>query len=261
MDLHTVTTLVRPADDGEARAALGPGVAPLAGGTWLYSEPQPHLHTLVDLSGLRWPPLTPGPDGLEIAATCTLAELVDAGVPLAREACAALAASFKIAHTATVGGNVCVGLPAGALTALCVALDGVAVVWTPSGREREVPVHRLVTGVRQVALAPGELLRAIRLPAHALAARSALRRTALSAEGRSGAVVTGRRDADGQVVLGVTAATERPHRFAFRSLPDGFAVDAALATIGDWYADPHGAPDWREHVTGLLAHAVLAELV
>jgi hypothetical protein len=73
-------------------------------------------------------------------------------------------------------------------------------------------------------------------------------------------VVIGRRDADGSLVLAVTAATERPHRFAFPGPPDGPRLRAALAGVDDWYADPHGAPDWREHVTGRLAAEVVAEL-
>jgi len=52
----------------------GPGLAWLAGGTWLFSEPQPDLHTLIDLESLRWPALEVSGDGLNIAATCRVAE-------------------------------------------------------------------------------------------------------------------------------------------------------------------------------------------
>ena len=47
----------------------------LAGGTWLFSEPQPHLRRLLDLRDLGWPPLEVSDDGLRIAATCTIADL------------------------------------------------------------------------------------------------------------------------------------------------------------------------------------------
>jgi CO/xanthine dehydrogenase FAD-binding subunit len=261
VDLHTVRALHRPADRAELDAALGPGAAALGGGTWLFSEPQPHLDALVDLTALGWPALTTEPDGaLAVSATCTLAELAAAGPPLFRTCCRALAGSFKIWHTATVGGNVCLALPAGPMTSLCVALDGVAELWGPGGAVRRLPVVELVTGVRTTALRPGEVLRSVRLPGAALAAPTAFRRAALTAEGRSGAVVIGRRDADGSVVLAVTAATERPHRFAFPGPPDGPALRTALAGVDDWYDDPHGAPDWRAHVTGRLAAEVVAEL-
>jgi len=261
MDLHAVQELHRPRDRAELAARLTPGAAPLAGGTWLFSEPQPDVTALVDLTGLGWPALTATPDGgLEIAATCTLTELAATGPPLFRTCCRCLAGSFKIWHTATVGGNICLALPAGPVTSLCAALDGVAQLWGPGGAERRVPVAELVTGVRRTALRSGEVLRAVRLPGPALRARTAFRRAALTPEGRSGTVVIGRRDPDGAVVVTLTAATERPCRLAFAAVPDGAALRAALAGIDCWYSDPHGAADWREHVTGLLAAEVVAEL-
>jgi CO/xanthine dehydrogenase FAD-binding subunit len=261
MDLHTVGALHRPTDRAGLHARLGRGAAVLAGGTWLFSEPQPDLDALVDLTGLGWPALTVEPDGaLTIAATCTLAELAAAGPAPARTCCRALAGSFKIWHTATVGGNICLALPAGPITSLCAALDGVAELWGPGGTDRRVPVARFVTGVRSTVLRPGEVLRSVRLPAAALAAPTAFRRAALTAEGRSGAVVIGRRDPDGGLVLTVTAATERPYRFAFAAPPSAGALRAALEGVDRWYADPHGAPDWRAHVTGRLAAEVVDEL-
>jgi CO/xanthine dehydrogenase FAD-binding subunit len=261
MDLHTVRVLHRPVRRGELDALLGPGAAALGGGTWLFSEPQPELDALVDLTGLGWPALTTEPDGaLTVSATCTLAELAAGGPALFRTCCRALAGSFKIWHTATVGGNICLALPAGPMTSLCAALDGEALLWGPAGAQRRVPVARFVTGVRTTALRPGEVLRSVRLPAAALAARTAFRRAALTAEGRSGSVVIGRRDADGGLVLTVTAATERPYRFAFPAPPDESALRAALAAVDCWYADPHGAPDWRAHITGRLAAEIVAEL-
>jgi len=74
MDLHTVNRVRRPAHADEI-AGWEPGSAWLAGGTWLFSEPQVDVHTLIDLQSLRWPALQPSADGLEIAATCTVAQL------------------------------------------------------------------------------------------------------------------------------------------------------------------------------------------
>ena len=79
-------------------------------------------------------------DGLTIAATCTLRQLADLpAVPgwrsqhLVQECLRSLVMSEKIWDLATVGGNICLALPAGALITLAVALDATAVVWTPSG--------------------------------------------------------------------------------------------------------------------------------
>ncbi len=72
MDLHTVNRVRRPAH-AEEIASWEAGFAWLAGGTWLFSEPQADLHTLIDLESLQWPSLQASADGLEIASTCTVA--------------------------------------------------------------------------------------------------------------------------------------------------------------------------------------------
>ena len=74
MDLNTVSEVAHP----QTRSGLPvwtAGDAFLAGGTWLFSEPQAHLRRLIDLTDLNWPPLTIHANGLTIAATCTVAQL------------------------------------------------------------------------------------------------------------------------------------------------------------------------------------------
>jgi CO/xanthine dehydrogenase FAD-binding subunit len=264
VDLHTVRAIHRPRGRAELAALLGaPDTAVLAGGTWLFSEPQDHLAELVDLTGLGWPALSETPTGLRVAATCTLAELAAYPHPLFRRCCRALAGSFKIWHTATVGGNVCLALPAGPITSLAAGLGGTAVLWSADG-ERRVPVADFVTDVRSTVITPGEVLRAVDLPGAALAGRTAFRRAALTPEGRSGAVLVGLRcgeeAAARELALTITASTTRPHRFTWPDTPGSADLDAALAGIGDWYADPHGAADWRAHVTGRLAREIVEEL-
>ena len=56
--------------------------------------------------------------------------------------------------TATVGGNICQSFAAAGMVSLAVALDGVAVVWRPDGREYRVAVETLITGDGSNALAP-----------------------------------------------------------------------------------------------------------
>lgn len=134
MDLNLVGAVAMP----RHRAELGawqPGDAWLAGGTWLFSEPQPTLRRLVDLSGLGWPPLSVGDTSVEIAATCSIAQLNAAAQSAAWQAaslfgqcCQALLGSFKIWNMATVGGNICMALPAGPMTALAVALDAIGTI-------------------------------------------------------------------------------------------------------------------------------------
>ncbi len=104
----------------------------LAGGTWLFSEPQPHLKRLLDLRDFGWTPLEVRDDGLRIAATCTIAELYGfvapadwQAAPMIDECCRAFLASFKIWNTATVGGNVCMSLPASPMASLASSLEAV----------------------------------------------------------------------------------------------------------------------------------------
>lgn len=241
---------------------LAPGERLLGGGTWLFSEPQPHVTGLVDLTTLGWAPLERTADGLRVAATCTVARLAAhepdrawAAWPAVGACADALLMSWKVQGQATVGGNVAMGLPAGAMTALLVALDAVAEVWTPDGGERRVPVLDLVVGPGVTTLAPGEVLRAFDVPEHALTAPTAVRQISLTAVGRSASLVLARRDADG-VVLTVTAATPSPVRLRVSSSAQ---IGEALAGL-EWYDDPHGAPDWRAAVTALLAHEAVAEV-
>lgn len=270
MDLNTVEAVHIPTRRDEVWP-LGPADAILAGGTWLFSEPQPAVTRLVDITKLGWPPVTITADGIELAATCTLDEVASlstslrpewAAAPLFRQCCSALLASFKIWRTATVGGNICLSFPAGAMIALSTALDAVATVWRGDGSGYTMPVAEFVTGEATNALEPGEVLRSLHFPAGALRARTAYRKLAPSPLGRSGVVVIGRRDEDGRFVLSVTAATVRPYVFRFARTPAAGDLAAALTGIPDQALtrDAHGDPDWRRAVTLTLAEQIRAEL-
>src|SRR3954465_5338242 len=102
MNLNTITALRSPKSAAEITQWRN-GYAWLAGGTWLFSEPQPATDTLIDLDQLGWTPLQASAEGLDIAATCRIADLYRfAGpsewraTPLFRECCNAFLASFKI---------------------------------------------------------------------------------------------------------------------------------------------------------------------
>ncbi len=269
MDLDTITAVLRPRRLDEL-PAWREGDAWLAGGTWLFSEPQPALSRLIDLAAFAWPAAEISEAGLRLSATCTIAELDRLALPrdwiaapLVGPCCRALLGSFKIRNRASVGGNLCLALPAGPMIALAAALDGACVLRRPDGGERRLPVTAFVLGPQRTALAPGEVLRCIDLPAAALRRRTAFRRIALSPEGRSGALLIGTLDRAGGFALTVTAATPRPVHLPFRALPRAAELQEAIAAAipqGGWYDDVHGAPDWRRHVTGLLAEEIREEL-
>lgn len=289
MDLSTVEEVRATADPDDFRE----GDAWLGGGTVLFSYGSDRLRRLLDLRSAGWEPWTVREGGLELAATCTIAELyalpgteapyrvlrrgVTAqpradGFPgveewpateMLRPCCDAFVASFKIWNTSTVGGNVAAALPAGPMTSLLAGLDAEATVWGPGGSRRRLPVAQLVTGDRRTALAPGELIRSFLVPRAALETRAAFRRLSLSNLGRSGVLLIGRDLRDGRIRLTVTAATVRPVQLDL-PLDVGAAevarrVEAALP----WelvHDDIHGLPEWRRDMSVLLAQEIHVEL-
>jgi CO/xanthine dehydrogenase FAD-binding subunit len=265
MDLNTIETVFRPRHRSELQSWRA-GDACLAGGTWLFSEPQPEARRLVDLTSLGWPAHALDAAGLTLAATCTIAQLdrLDLppgwiATPLVGQCCRALLGSFKIWTMATVGGNLCLALPAGPMIALATALEATCTMWSADGTERSLPVTDFVLGPQRTALEPGEILRSLRMPAAALARRTAFRRISLSQTGRSGALLIGTRDPDGAFALTVTASVRRPFRLTFADLPSRTILGEAIAAAipeADYHDDVHGRPDWRRHMTRHLAEEI-----
>ena len=139
--------------------------------------------------------------------------------PLINQCCRAFLASFKIWKTATVGGNICMSLPAGPMISLTSALDGVCTIWQAGGGERKISVADFVTGDQRNVLAPGDLLRQVDIPLAALRRRSAFRQISLTPVGRSAALLIGSVTGDGGLALTVTASTVRPVQFSFAGIP------------------------------------------
>lgn len=270
MDLNTITDVIRRPSDRPGRD-WHEGDAWLAGGTWLYSTEQPDLRRLIDLTALRWEPLSPTDEGLEIGATCTIRDLHafpwpqrwTAG-PLFRASCEAFLSSFKVWNTATVGGNICMSLPAGPMITATVALEARYELWAPDGSVRFVDALDFVTGDHRNVLAPGEILRRITVPERALRQRTSHRRFTLTRLGRSTVFLVGtQRPRANNLLLTVTAGTTRPIRIAFDALPDGRtlreSIDAVPADV--WYADPNGTPDHRRRLTRHFAEEIRRELM
>jgi hypothetical protein len=288
VDLNTIEAVVRTADPAQWRE----GDAWLAGGTVLFSAGSPGsgaepLRRLLDLGSTDWTPVALSAAGIELAATCTIAQLYAfpdsgagrgvagdwPGVELVRPCCESFVASFKVWTMSTVGGNLCTSLPAGPMISLCAALDGTATILGPDGARRTLPVLDFVTGDGTNALAPGELLRSVSLPASALSSPVAFRRLSLSNLGRSAVLLIGRLDAGGALVLTVTAATQRPVQLRLKpsaaalagTLPDALSdslPEVLDAAIPDelYHEDVHGLPAWRKDMTYRLAQEIQAEL-
>ena len=274
MNLNTIVEVKRPTSADQI-TQWRDGYAWLAGGTWLFSEPQVATDTLIDLDKLGWAPLTATPSGagagLEIAATCRIADLhafkgpaAWRAVPLFHECINAFLMSFKIWNAATVGGNVCMSLPAGAMISLTAALEGVCTLWPRDGNPRQVPVADFVTGNHKNVLQKGELLRSIHLPASALSKRYAMRQISLTHLGRSAALIIATvGDKGDDFLLTVTAATPKPVYLRFKKTPTVVelrrAIDEQLPADG-YFQDVHGSAAYKRHITYYLAEQIRAEL-
>ena len=270
MNLNTITALRHPSLATEI-AEWRNGFAWLAGGTWLFSEPQPETDTLIDLGHLGWPALEASPAGLDIGATCRIAELYRfeaqrewIAAPMMRACCNALLASFKIWNAATVGGNICMSLPAGAMISLVVALEGRCTLWPRDGASREVLAVDFVTGNHTNVLRPGELLRKVHLPASALMKRATFRQASLTKLGRSAALLLGTSDPSRRdLLLTISAATPRPVQLGFDEIPSAEAlrqtIDSRIPADG-YFADVHGSATYKRHLTFHFAEQIRAEL-
>ena len=270
MDLNTVTAVRRPSSAGEIDSWRD-GFAWLAGGTWLFSEPQPAIDTLIDLEPLGWKALDVSAEGLDLAATCRIVELYRfeppaewAAAPLLRECCRAFLSSFKIWNTATIGGNICMSLPAGPMISLTVALEATYTLWPRNAPPREVPAIECVTGNHTNVLRPGELLRAIRLPAASLSKRFAFRRASLTKLGRSAALIIGTQNtSQDDLLITITAATPRPMQLRFARPPAAEELRQALdraIPMGGYFDDLHGNARYKRHLTYHFAEQIRAEL-
>jgi CO/xanthine dehydrogenase FAD-binding subunit len=270
VNLNTIREVRQPASADEI-VKWRDGYAWLAGGTWLFSAPQIATDTLIDLRTLHWPPLQASDAGLDIAATCTIAELYRfqspaewTAAPLFQLCSRAFLASFKIWNAATVGGNICMSLPAGPMITLATALEGSYTLLPRDAAPRQVAAIDFVTGNHANVLQSGELLRSIHLPASALRKRFASHRSSLTHLGRSAVFLIGTRNADSDdLLLTITAATPRPVQVRFDRAPSAaelrHAIDAQIPADG-YFDDVHGSPAYRRRLTYYYAEQIRAEL-
>lgn len=270
MDQNTVTDfLVPPPDD--PLSDWRDGDAWLAGGTLIFYTPMPHLRRLRDLSQMGWPSITVTADGLEIAATCSVAELHDFDAPpewtagpFLRQCVEEYLAGFKVWNRQTVGGNICASLPAGPMITMTSALEAQYTLWSVDGTARVVPAIDFVTGDNTNILRRGELLRSILVPVPSLWRSYTIRRFSLTKHGRSSIFLVGTVDpTSGELLITVSAATIRPVLLRLAGSPTATDVRAALDDQIPhelYFDDPNGTPEHRRHMTAVFAEQIRAEL-
>jgi CO/xanthine dehydrogenase FAD-binding subunit len=183
---------------------------------------------------------------------------------LVRECCNAFLASFKIWNAATIGGNICMSLPAGPMISLTTALEASYTLYPRDAPLREIRAVDFVTGNHINILRPGELVRSIHLPASALAKRHAFRHASLTHLGRSAALIIGTQTPESDdLLLTLTAATPRPIQLRFEHLPSATelrrTLDERIPADG-YFHDVHGSASYKRHLTYHFTEEIRAEL-
>lgn len=154
-------------------ASTGPMGVPIAGGTDLYVQredlPRQPVRVLAARCGLGdpWRGIEREGEHLRLGALTTFQDLAETQelrglLPRLPEVMDEIA-SWQIRNRATIGGNLVNASPIGDLTAILLALDA-QLVWV-GGEEggREQPLRALYRGYKQLAKAPDEVLREVRL--------------------------------------------------------------------------------------------------
>jgi len=174
------TTYYQPTTLADALELLAahPAARVVAGGTDMLVELGRHLrpaNSLIDISrvaGLRY--VRQEGEEIVLGALATHNDVISSTLCVAGALPLAQASSEvgapQIRARATVAGNLVTASPANDTITALVALDA-AVTLVGQAGERTLPLRDFYLGVRRTALAPGELLRAIRVPAPGLRRR------------------------------------------------------------------------------------------
>jgi carbon-monoxide dehydrogenase medium subunit len=154
-----------------ASASLADGARPMAGGQSLGPMLNLRLAQPPSILGLdRLPDLTGASETathIILGAAVTHAQIEDGATPdigtgiLAR--IAAGIAYRAVRNRGTIGGSLCHADPAADWVTTLLALNAEAVTFTPTGG-RAIRLRDFFAGAFRTALAPGEILRAVRIP-------------------------------------------------------------------------------------------------
>jgi len=247
----------RPSSVEEALQLLAEddGARALAGGQTLVNVMKARAGSpdaLIDLNGidaLRGIEL--GGDGtLEIGAMTTYTELMASSEARARpilgEVCAQIA-DVQVRNRGTIGGNICTNDPTNHLPPLMVAL-GAQMTVAGAGGERTVSAADFFLGVYMTAVAQGELLTKIAIPA---GRNDGFAAVTLGVEGTC--IASAAASLNGSVTIALGCVDAVPVVVS----PSAADADAVRAAVRDAALDPpsdvHASADYRRHLAEVLA--------
>src|SRR5215212_128844 len=248
----------RPSSVDEAVRLLGAhdGARPLAGGQTLTNVMKARAaapDVLVDLNDLDELRAISRVDGdVELGAMVTLSALLrSAEVGEARPMLAEVAshvADVQVRNRGTVGGNICSNDPTNHLPPVVAALGATMTIRGAEG-ERTVGAEEFFLGVYMTAVAPGELLTKISIPAgHGV--RDGFASVPIGKDGtcivNAAATV---REGQARIALGCVAAvpvllTCAAEEAAVREAVQGAALDPP--------SDVHASADYRRHLAEIV---------
>ncbi len=272
MDLNNIEKYLRPTNVNTI-SNWNDDYAWLAGGTWLFSQPQPHLKTLVDMQSLGWSEIDTTEDYLVIGATCPLDKLLHynwssewTAIEGLKHAIHSLAASFKVVNVATIGGNICLALSVGTIAPFMVAVDATYEIFNLRGESSEIPAAEFQIGSRQTILKNGEVLRRILIPLNNLQWQVSYQRFANTTTEAALAIVVSAYNRLGtilRVVVGGSIAA--PIVREFYGITEFTKDDVEKALIESletesFLDDNRGSADYRQEITGILIRDSLSSL-
>jgi CO/xanthine dehydrogenase FAD-binding subunit len=224
----------RPQTLPDALALLAGGKARvLAGGTDLYpaTQAQDLSGAVVDLTAIpHLSGITRTPKGLRIGAATTWSEIAETDLPPALHALQQAARQVggrQIQNAGTIGGNLCNASPAADGVPPLLTLEAELHLAAPSGT-RTLSLRDFLLGPRRTALAPGQLLTAIDIPAAALDGTSRFRKLGARAH----------------LVISITAV-------AARLVLDGDRIATARLAVGACGPVATRLPDLEASLAGL----------
>ena len=230
-----------------------------------------HLVDLQDLDQLRGIRSEPG--ALVIGAMTTQhdvigSELLAARCPIMRETALQIG-DPQVRYCGTLGGNLANGDPGNDLPAVMVALDAGYRIKGPQG-ERDIPAREFYRGIYATALAPGEILLAMRIPmpadGHGWAYEKQKRKTGDYATAAAAVVLTMSGGACASAAIALTNVADTPlfARAASDAVVGTGLDEAAIAeavrrarAVANPSADGRGPADFHTHIAGVMVRRAL----
>ena len=194
-----------------------------------------------------------GDGALELGAMATLSQVIRSSEvaearPILSEVASQIA-DVQVRNRGTVGGNICSNDPTNHLPPLVAALGATMTIRGVDG-ERTVTSEEFFVGVYMTAVAPGELLTKITIPA----ASGAGDGFASIPIGRDGTCIVNAAAtvADGQARIGLGCVAATP--VVLSSATDEAAVREAVRGAGlDPPSDVHASAEYRKHLSEIVA--------